>query len=81
MDVKQLPDDEQAAYLSIVDGCDVKIEGRKGYVIVQKSEDDRKFEVYNSKTQKTSASMKYPIDAFLLGCKIVGGFEKWAAID
>jgi len=77
MDIKQLPPYEQDAYLSIVDGNDVTIYGKKGNVIVQRAADDKKYEVYNTKTQTTSKVFNYPIEAFNVACKIVGGFDNW----
>lgn len=78
MDVKQLPDDEQKAYLAIIDGYDVKIQGKKDFVIITKTHGDKNFEIFNPKFFKTPKIFKYPIDAFLEGCKIVNGFEKWS---
>lgn len=81
MDVKQLPEEEQAAYLAIVDGCDVSIKGKKGQAIVQRTANDRQYEVYNPSTEEISKPIKYPIDALSLACKIVGGFLDWKAVE
>ena len=80
MEVRQLPDNEQAAYLAIVDGFDVKIKGNKCQVIVQSIDGDRNYEVYNPNTEEVSKPIKYPIDAMSLACKIAGGFLDWIAV-
>jgi len=81
MDVIQLPKNEEDAYLSVVDGYDVEITGKKGKMVVQKTADDRQYEVWDSKNDKTSKPFKYPIEAYNLACKMVGGFLDWKILE
>ena len=81
MDVIQLPEDEENAYLSVADGYDIEIAGKKGKVVVQRTLDDRHYEVWDSKNDKTSKSFKYPIETFNLACKMVGGFLDWKILE
>lgn len=74
-DIKQLNDEEEQAYLSIVDGNDIVISNENKKAIIQQSND--KYDVCNLQNKNVIKSFKYPIDALNYAVKIIGNFESW----